>query len=136
MMNVQYIFILIGILTIVNSFFSFTTWYRIIFLASNLAIFGLTGWCLVLFNKMIFNLQFVWFGLFKIGKFEWFFIFGMSSVSLFFLLLINILVTSCILINLEKTYEIRQFYFLLWILQGMLYIIFTTTDIFLFFLFF
>ena len=136
MMTIKLLYILYFILTLLNLMLYYTKWFRVCFLAINLYV----SWCLylywILFNKMFFGAQYTW-GInlyINILDLNWYLVFGFHGMSLFFCILTNFLITICILVNYYKDYSYKNLNLLLWILQLILFLFFTTEDLILFFI--
>jgi len=91
-----------------------------------------------MFNKMIINTQYassinIYISFLDLN---WFLVFGFTGISLFFCILVNFLITICMLVNYENEFSYKSFNLLLWFLEIILILFFTTNDIILFFIFF
>jgi len=78
-------------------------------------------------------LQFAWGFKIAIPNFTHHLLFGLNGLSMFFLILTVFLSCICLFLNFEKPYKYNDFNFLLWILQIILVLFFTTTDLVIFF---
>ena len=132
-MSIKYLYIIMVIMSVINVCVANTQWSRKVFLLNNIFLFLVTLSFWVFYNKMLGVLQFAWGFKIAIPNFTHHLLFGLNGLSMFFLILTVFLSCICLFLNFEKPYKYNDFNFLLWILQIILVLFFTTTDLVIFF---
>jgi len=83
---------------------------------------------------MVVGLQFLWKIKISIGELTWILAFGLNGMSMFFLILTTFLMCVCGFLNFENKHKPSEYNFFLWMLQIILILFFTTTDLIIFFI--